>query len=92
MMSSWLAPGQFVTFDLSQRLRGDTLQRWQAYQIARVIGAKSSAEIRKEEGLHQVTDPTQAAILDSFEQPLNSSPVKQLQGDGGDHSGKPTEK
>src|ERR1019366_1555346 len=36
LMTSWLPPRQFVMFDLSQRLRGDTLQRWAAYQIARV--------------------------------------------------------
>lgn len=92
LMSSWLPPGQFVTFDLSERLKGDALAAWQGAQIARVIGAKSSAEIRSDFKLPKVTDPTQAALLDSFDQPLNSSPVKQLQGDGGDNSGKPTEK
>lgn len=72
LMSSWLPSRQFVTFDLSQRLRGDTLQRWGAYQIARVIGAMTAAEVRAAEGLPKVDDPA----LDAFDQPLNSSPVK----------------
>lgn len=84
-MTSWLPKGQFVTFDLSQRLRGDTLQRWQAWQIARVIGAMNNAEIRKVENLPKVTDPAQAAVLEAYDQPFNSSPVKaNLSGGGGD--------
>lgn len=90
LLSSWLPPRQFVTFDLSQRLRGDTLQRWSAWQIARVMGAMNNAEIRKLEGLDQVTDPAQAAILEDFAAPLNSAPVKALStsgaGPGGDKS------
>ena len=86
LMRSWLPPGQFVTFDLSHRLRGDTLQRWSAYQIARVIGAMSNAEVREAEGLPVVTDPAQAAVLDDFAAPLNSAPVKPTStgGAGGD--------
>lgn len=76
LMRSWLPPRQFVTFDLSQRLRGDTLQRWSAYQIARVIGAMNNAEVRKEEGLPMPTDPDQVATLEDFAAPLNSAPVK----------------
>lgn len=86
LMTSWLPPGQFVTFDLSERLRGDTLQRWSAYQIARVIGAMNNAEIRKAEGLPTVTDETQAEILEAYDAPLNSAPVKPTStgGAGGD--------
>ena len=85
LMSSWLPPLQFVVFDLSQRLRGDTLQRWQAWQIARVTGAMNSAEIRKVENLPEVTDPAQVAVLEAYDQPFNSSPVKaNLSGGGGD--------
>ena len=72
LMRSWLPPRQFVTFDLSERLRGDALQRWSAYQIARVIGAMTAAEVRAAEGLPAVSDPA----LDAFDQPLNSAPVK----------------
>lgn len=88
LMTSWLPARQFVTFDLSQRLRGDTLQRWSAYQIARVIGAMNNVEIRAEEGLPAVVDPTQAAILEAYDAPLNSAPVKPTStgGAGGDKS------
>jgi HK97 family phage portal protein len=88
LLSSWLPPRQFVMFDLSQRLRGDTLQRWSAWQIARVIGAMSSAEIRKVEGLPPVTDPAQSTVLEAFDQPFNSSPIKPTAtgGAGGDKS------
>ena len=84
LLTSWLPSGQFVTFDLSQRLRGDTLQRWSAYQIARVVGAMTGAEIRSAEGLPRSDDPS----LNTFEQPLNSSPVKPTStgGAGGDKS------
>lgn len=83
MMRTWLPPRQFVTFDLSDRLRGDTLQRFSAYQIARVIGIMSGEEIRKAEGLPTITDPVQAAILQDFAAPINSSPVKPGSGGAG---------
>jgi phage portal protein BeeE len=88
LMTSWLPPRQFVTFDLSQRLRGDTLQRWSAYQIARVIGAMNNAEIRKAEGLPTVIDPASTKILEDYAAPLNSAPVKPTStgGAGGDKS------
>lgn len=84
LMSSWLPVTQIVMFDLSQRLRGDSLQRWSVYQIARVIGAMTSAEIRNAEGLPVVDDPS----LNDFAAPLNSSPVKPTStgGAGGDKS------
>jgi HK97 family phage portal protein len=86
LLTSWLPPKQFVTFDLSQRLRGDTLQRWSAYQIARVIGAMNNSEIRKAESLPTVTDPAQTAVLEDYAAPLNSAPVKPTStgGAGGD--------
>lgn len=88
LMRSWLPPRQFVIFDLSQRLRGDALQRWSAYQIARVMGAMNNAEVRAAEGLPAVTDPEQAATLEDFAAPLNSAPVKPTStgGAGGDKS------
>lgn len=86
LLSSWLPSKQFVTFDLSQRLRGDTLQRFSGYQIARVIGAMNNTEIRAMEGLPKVDDPA----LDAYDQPFNSSPMKPPSssgvGPGGDKS------
>jgi HK97 family phage portal protein len=72
MFSSWLPVNQIAVLDLSHRLRGDSLQRWQVYQIGRVIGAMNSAEVRNAEGMPVVDDDT----LGRFDQPLNSSPMK----------------
>jgi HK97 family phage portal protein len=82
LFSSWLPKGQFVTFDLSQRLRGDTLQRWSAYQIARTMGAMNNIEVRAAEGLPAVTDPAASAILEAYDAPLNSAPMKPLSSSG----------
>lgn len=82
LMTSWVAANQIVMLDLSHRLRGDSLQRWQKYQIARVIGAMNNAEIRQAEGLPLVEDPA----LEAYDAPLNSSPmhVSGPNGPGGD--------
>jgi HK97 family phage portal protein len=84
LMSSWLPPGQFVTFDLSERLRGDTLQRFAAYQIARVIGAMNNLQIIQAEGLPMPTDPDVIAELSNYSAPLNSAPMPAGPGEGGD--------
>ena len=90
LMRSWLPPNQFVVFDLSQRLRGDTLQRWSAWQIARVIGAMSVEDVCRAEGIPVPTpdDPEQQAFIAAYNSPLNSSPVKPTAtgGAGGDKS------
>lgn len=85
LLSSWLPPRQFVTFDLSVRLRGDTLQRYNAYQIGRIIGSMNNLEIRKAEGQSIPTDPETIALLSKYDQPLNSAPMKEAQvAQGGD--------
>ena len=38
--------GNYVKFDLTNRLRGDTLQRWQAYAVARTLGAITIDDVR----------------------------------------------
>jgi HK97 family phage portal protein len=82
LMSSWLPVTNVVMLDLSHRLRGDSLQRWQRYQIARIIGAMNNAEIRNAEGLPLVDDES----LNAYDAPLNSSPmhVSGPNGPGGD--------
>lgn len=84
LMTSWLPPRQFVMFDLSERLRGDTLQRWAAYQVARVIGAMNNREVREAEGLAPVTDPEQLGAMESYAQPLNSAPMPAGPAEAGD--------
>jgi HK97 family phage portal protein len=90
-MRTWLPPNQFVAFDLSQRLHGDTLQRWQAYQIARIIGAMNIADVARAEGLPVPTpsDPEQQAFIEAYNAPLNSSPMKVggAESPGGDKAG-----
>lgn len=90
LLSSWLPAGEFVTFDLSQRLRGDTLQRYSAYQIARVAGFMNNLDIMQEEGKPLPTDPAVLAQLSDYAAPLNSAPVKPVTssevGPGGDEA------
>ena len=76
VMCTWLPPKQFVTFDLSQRLRGDTLQRFQAYQIARICGFMNNMDAIQAEGMPIPTDPAVVAQLSDYAAPLNSSPLK----------------
>ena len=86
LMTSWLPPRQFVTFDLSQRLRGDTLQRFQGYQIARICGFMNNLDVMRAEGMQIPTDQTLVDQLSDYAAPLNSSPLKVggPQGPGGD--------
>ncbi len=73
LLSSWLPVNQVAMFDLSHRLRGDSLQRWQVYQIGRVVGAMNNAEIRNAEGMPLVEDDS---FIDAYDAPLNSAPMK----------------
>lgn len=84
LLSSWLPPTQIAVLDLSHRLRGDTLQRWAAYQVARVIGAMNILEIRNAEGLPAVEDPSLTPYLTNYAAPLNSSPMPAQPQQGGD--------
>lgn len=88
LMTSWLPSGQFVTFDLSARLRGDTLQRFSAYQIARVCGFMNNLDIMRAESMTLPTDQATIAQLSDYAAPLNSAPVKPTStgGAGGDKS------
>jgi HK97 family phage portal protein len=49
-------PGQFVKFDLTERLRGDKLQRFTAYNLGRLGGWLNADEIRAEEDLAPIPD------------------------------------
>ena len=88
LFDSWLPDGQRVKFDLSDRLRGDTLQRFSAYQIARVAGWMSNLDVMRSEGMELPTDPELLAQLADYNAPLNSAPVKPTStgGAGGDKS------
>jgi HK97 family phage portal protein len=83
LLTSWLPKGQFVTFDLSSRLRGDTLQRFLAYQIARVCGFMSNLDVLRAEGLTIPADAQSQAVLSAYDAPLNSAPVSPASGGAG---------
>lgn len=88
LFTSWLPAGQFAIFDLSQRLRGDTLQRYQAYQIGRVCGFMNNLDVLRAEGMPIPGDPELVAQLSDYAAPLNSSPMKVGGGEapGGDEA------
>jgi hypothetical protein len=75
-MTSWLPKGQFVTFDLSGRLRGDTLQRFQAWQIGRICGFMNNLDVLRAEGMPIPTDEATLKVLGDYAAPLNSAPLK----------------
>jgi HK97 family phage portal protein len=56
-----------IEIDQDDLLRGDMIQRWQAYRIAREIGGLSANEIRAFEKLNRRTDPGG----DEFLRPMN---------------------
>lgn len=53
-LNAQLPRGQFVKFDLTERLRGDTLQRYQAAMLGRTGSFITVNEIRKSEGMPPV--------------------------------------
>lgn len=56
LMTALHPPGQFVKFDLSERLRGDRLQRYTAYNLGRLGGWLNADEIRAEEDMGPLPD------------------------------------
>ena len=66
-LSAILPPAISVSFDLGGRLRGDTLQRYQGYQLGRNAGFLCVDEIRAKEGLA----PLPGGAGQTFLQPLN---------------------
>lgn len=56
-----------VEFDADMLVRGDMLQRFQAYRIGREVGLYSANELRQYENLNPRTDPD----ADAFLSPLN---------------------
>ena len=66
-LSKILPPAITVKFDLRGRLRGDTLQRYQAYQLARNAGFFNVDEIREREDMPPLPNGNGQTYL----QPLN---------------------
>jgi HK97 family phage portal protein len=59
----------WVEFDLDELTRANLLERWQAYRIAREVGAMNANEIRREERMNPRTDEAGNEFLS----PLNMS-------------------
>jgi HK97 family phage portal protein len=71
-LSDQLPRGQLVRFDLRERLRSDTLSRYQAHMIGRTGGWETIEQIIKDEGLPPL-DPEYDDIAKNPMQPLNSA-------------------
>lgn len=68
-LSDLLPPSISVKFDLSKRLRADTLQRYQAYQLGRNSGFLSVNDIRSNEDLPDIPKG------DGYLEPQNMRPL-----------------
>ena len=69
---SRILPGPIsIKFDLADRLRADTLQRYQAYQIARNMGVLNADEIRAKEDLPVIPNGLGQIYLS----PMNMAPL-----------------
>ena len=69
LLSEETARTHQLQFDLDHLLRGDMLARFQAWRIAREIGAVNANEVREAEGWDPRTDPDAEVFLS----PLNMS-------------------
>lgn len=69
-----LPPDQMARFDLSSRLRGDTLQRYNSYTLGRNGSWLTVNEIRRMEGLPDLPD----GLGDVVWAPLNFAPVDKI--------------
>lgn len=79
-ISDLLPDGMFARFNLAGRLRGDTLQRFQAYTMARMGGWSNIDEIREKEDEPPLPDGMGTDYL----QPLNYMPIGQAPADTGE--------
>ena len=66
-----IPPDQIIRFDYSHRLRGDTLQRFQAYTLARQGGWLNVDDIRTREDMEPLPD----GLGTDYLQPLNFAPI-----------------
>ena len=72
VLSACVPPGQIVKFDLTERLRGDMLTRYQAHMLGRTMGIETIAGIRDDEDLPPL-DTEKYPYVDDPMAPLNSA-------------------
>ncbi len=82
MISKLLPPGRYVRLDLSERLRGDTLQRFQAWALALGAGWLNKDEVR---GIEHYP-PIPNGLGKKFYEPVTMTPLSQM-GVGGPVTG-----
>ena len=70
-------PGKFVRFNLSERLRGDKLQRYQAYSLGMLGGWLCADDVRAEEHMPPVPD----GMGTTFLAPINTEPLQKMLSD-----------
>jgi HK97 family phage portal protein len=74
MISRLLPPGRYMRLDLSERLRGDTLQRYQAAALALGAGWLNKDEIRAEE--HR--PPIPGGLGQKYYESISMTPLGQM--------------
>lgn len=79
LLSESLRPSRFYRFNLEGRMRGATLDRMRAYQLALTGGWMNADEIRELESMNPLPDGQGQIYLT----PLNMVPSSQLLDDGG---------
>lgn len=82
MISKLLRPGRYVRLDLGERLRGDTLTRFQAWALALGAGWLNKDEVRAEERRPPIPD----GLGQKYYEPVTMAPLGQM-GVGGPVSG-----
>jgi HK97 family phage portal protein len=66
-------PNRFVRANLSERLRGDTLQRYQAHSLGIAAGFLCQDDARAAEGMAPLPD----GLGETYLMPINAEPLKQ---------------
>lgn len=73
-LTTLLRPKEFVEFDIDQRMRGDRLERYQAYSLGMLGGWEVADEIRAEEGKAPLPNGVGKVSL----APINTEPIEAM--------------
>ena len=73
-LTSILRPKEFVQFDVDSRMRGDTLERYQAYSLGMLGGWETADEIRAAEG----KPPLPGGVGKVSLAPINTEPIEAM--------------
>ena len=73
-LTTLLRPKEFVEFDINQRMRGDKLERYQAYSLGMLGGWEVADEVRAEEGKPPLPNGLGKVPL----APINTEPLEAM--------------